>query len=182
MESALFKYVAANPFVQDDKPVIRFGDTIIISEDNKINNLTSGKIIYLDKINGKQEKMFILQNSSRMEDEDLEAVEDFSDNDAPDSASIPAELFLRLREIGILDDDVRSNNVGTSDYSRHLIQPWTIWKDYNLDPWDADIIKRVLRTKRESGKSADESRVMDYQKIIHICQEKIRQLTCNENL
>ena len=98
------------------------------------------------------------------------------------SYRIPEELYKKLNSLGLLDTDVRSGNVGTSDYSKHLIQPWTIWKDYNLDPWDADIIKRVLRTKRESGKSADESRVMDYQKIIHICQEKIRQLTCNENL
>lgn len=182
MESALFKYVAANPFVQDDKPVIRFGDTIIISENNEINNLSSGKIIHLDKLNGNQEKKFIIQNSSKMEDEDLETEEDFYSDNAPDSASIPVELFVKLRELGIIDDSVRASNVGTSDYSKHLIQPWTIWKEYNLDPWDADIVKRVLRTKRESGKSADESRVMDYQKIIHICQEKIRQLTCNENL
>lgn len=182
MESTLFKYVAANPFVQDGKSVINFGDTIIVSDDNKVNNLTSGKIIHLDKLNGGQEKMFIIQNSSRIEEEDLEAEEDFYGGNVPDSASIPAGLFIKLREIGIIDDSVRANNVGTSDYSKHLIQPWSIWKDYNLDPWDADIIKRVLRTKSESGKSADESRVMDYQKIIHICQEKIRQLTCNENL
>lgn len=180
MESALFKYVAANPFVQDGKPVIRFGDTIIISENNKINNLSSGKIIYLDKLNGNQEKMFIIQNSSRVEDEDLEVEEDFSDNDAPNSASISADLFLRLRKIGILDDDVRSNNIGTSDYSKHLIQPWSIWKDYNLNPWDADIIKRVLRTKKESGISDNEARIMDYEKIIHICKERIRQLKLEE--
>ena len=182
MESALFKYVAANPFVQDDQPVIRFGDTIIISENNEINNLSSGKIIRLDKLNGNQEKKFIIQNSSRIEDENLEAEEDFYSDNIPDSASIPAELFVKLRELGIIDDSIRISNVGTSDYSKHLIQPWSIWKDYNLDPWDADIIKRVLRTKSEPGKSAEESRVMDYQKIIHICQEKIRQLTCNKDL
>ena len=176
MESALFKYVAANPFVQDDKPVIEFGDTIIISENNEINNLSSGKIIRLDKLNGNQEKKFIIQNSSRIEDENLEAEEDFYSDNIPDSASIPAELFVKLRKIGILDDDVRSNNIGTSDYSKHLIQPWSIWKDYNLNPWDADIIKRVLRTKKESGKSEIESRIMDYEKIIHICKERIRQL------
>lgn len=91
--------------------------------------------------------------------------------------SIPKDLYMKLKDLGIVDDKVRNYNIGTSNYSKHLIQPWTIWKDYNLDPWDADIIKRVLRTKNEAGKSADESRVMDYQKIIHICQEKIRQLT-----
>jgi hypothetical protein len=61
-------------------------------------------------------------------------------------------------------------NIGMSDYSKHLIQPWHIWQCYNLDPWDADIIKRVLRTKQ------GDSRKMDYEKIIHICQERIRQI------
>lgn len=67
-------------------------------------------------------------------------------------------------------DDVRSYNVGGSDYAKHSIQPWDIWLEYQLNPWDADIVKRVLRTK--SG----ESRRLDYEKIIHIAQERIRQI------
>ncbi len=80
--------------------------------------------------------------------------------------------YQELKRLGILHDgeDVRSFNVGSSDYSRHTIQPWSIWIDYNLNPWDADIVKRVLRTKE------GESRIQDYEKIIHICQERIRQL------
>ena len=39
-----------------------------------------------------------------------------------------------------------------------------------LNPWDADIVKRVLRTKE------GEDRKLDYEKIIHVCQERIRQL------
>ena len=70
----------------------------------------------------------------------------------------------------MLNDKERSYNVGNSDYAKHFIQPWTIWLEYNLDPWDSDIIKRVLRTKE------GESRILDYEKIIHICNEKIRQL------
>lgn len=66
---------------------------------------------------------------------------------------------------------VRSHNIGTSDYSTKKIQPWDIWVEYQLNPWDADIVKRVLRTKK------GEDRTLDYQKIIHICQERIRQLT-----
>lgn len=66
--------------------------------------------------------------------------------------------------------DVRSHNVGASDYSKHAIQPWDIWMEYHLNPWDADIVKRVLRTK------STDSRRMDYEKIIHICEERIRQL------
>lgn len=87
------------------------------------------------------------------------------------------EFENKLRHLGIIDDTgTRKDNVGTSDYSEHVIQPWSIWLDYNLDPWDADIIKRVLRTKAEPCMSAAEARIVDYAKIIHICKEKIRQL------
>jgi len=64
---------------------------------------------------------------------------------------------------------VRSYNVGPSDYSDRKIQPWDIWLEYGLNPWDADIIKRVLRRKPNE-------RQLDYEKIIHICQERIRQI------
>lgn len=69
-----------------------------------------------------------------------------------------------------IDKEVRSYNIGSSNYSEYKIQPWSIWQEYNLNPWDADIIKRVLRTK------IDDSRKLDYEKIIHICKERIRQI------
>ena len=68
-------------------------------------------------------------------------------------------------------EKVQSYNVGKSDYAKHAIQPWDIWKDYNLNPWDADIIKRVLRTKE------GEERTLDYEKIIHICKYRIAELS-----
>ena len=86
----------------------------------------------------------------------------------------------RLIELGVLKTSKSScqdYNIGKSDYSEHVIQPWNIWMEYNLNPWDADIIKRVLRTKEESGISLEKSRIMDYKKIIHICKERLRQLT-----
>lgn len=86
------------------------------------------------------------------------------------SMEISDELYNRLNELGIILNDVRNGNVGTSDYSKHLIQPWAIWLEYNLNPWDADIIKRVLRNK------IGDTRRMDYEKIIHICKERLRQL------
>ena len=46
------------------------------------------------------------------------------------------------------EDAVRNHNVGNSDYAQHKIQPWDIWLEYKLNPWDADIVKRVLRTKK----------------------------------
>jgi hypothetical protein len=89
---------------------------------------------------------------------------------------IDLELYNRFNDLGLIPNDVRTGNVGKSDYSKHLIQPWSIWIDYNLNPWDADIVKRVLRTKEEPGMSATEARIMDYKKIKHICDERIRQL------
>lgn len=85
----------------------------------------------------------------------------------------------RLIELGVLKTDThscRDNHVGKSDYSHKIIQPWTLWMEYNLNAWDADIVKRVLRTKEEAGMSLKEARKMDYKKIIHDCQERIRQL------
>lgn len=86
---------------------------------------------------------------------------------------ISDELYNKLKYLGIVDSDTRSYNVGKSDYSKHIIQPWSIWIDYNLNAFDADIVKRVLRTKE------GEDRITDYEKIIHICQERIRQLSAN---
>lgn len=80
-----------------------------------------------------------------------------------------------MLDIDKLLDDVRNYNVGESDYSKHKIQPWDIWYSYQLNPWDADIVKRVLRHK------STDSREQDYIKIIHICLERIRQLRQENN-
>lgn len=69
------------------------------------------------------------------------------------------------------NENVQSYNVGKSDYAKHAIQPWDIWKEYNLNPWDADIVKRVLRSKE------GEARTLDYEKIIHICKYRIAELS-----
>ena len=90
--------------------------------------------------------------------------------------SIEESLYNRLEKLGLIPNEVRKDNVGKSDYSKHTIQPWSIWLDYDLNAWDADIVKRVLRTKEEPGMPYKESRIMDYNKIIHICKERIRQL------
>lgn len=74
------------------------------------------------------------------------------------------------------NEDIRSYNVGNSNYSKHKIQPWDIWREYNLNPWDADIVKRILREKEEPEMSKEDARIMDYEKIIHICKERIRQI------
>lgn len=68
-------------------------------------------------------------------------------------------------------ENVRSCNAGESDYSGHAIQPWDIWKEYGLDPWDADIVKRVLRSREGA------ERMLDYEKIIRICRYRIAELS-----
>ena len=102
-----------------------------------------------------------------------------SNNDAL-QVKIDWNLYKELKRLGIIYDckdevDIRSFNIGKSNYSKHLIQPWSIWIDWNLNAFDADIVKRVLRTKE------GESRVQDYEKIIHICNERIRQLNEDRN-
>lgn len=85
--------------------------------------------------------------------------------------TIDYSLYKRLKFLGIIhDSEVRSFNVGASDYAKKTIQPWSVWLDWELDPWDADIIKRIARHKKGESKS------LDYEKIIHICNEKLRQL------
>lgn len=76
----------------------------------------------------------------------------------------------------IFNENIHSFNVGTSNYSKHKIQPWDIWEEYNLNAWDADIVKRVLREKYQEGMSKEMSRIQDYQKIIHVCLKRIEQL------
>ena len=96
---------------------------------------------------------------------------------------ISDELYAKLEYLGIIQNEVRSHNVGKSNYSQKTIQPWTLWLDYpELTPWDDDIIKRVLRTKEEEGMSENEARKMDYEKIIHNCKERIRQLDIKERI
>ena len=85
------------------------------------------------------------------------------------TAGFGSDLY-KDKEVKEDKEDVRSYNVGASDYAKHKIQPWSIWLEYNLNPWDADIVKRVLRTKETDG------RRLDYEKIIHICKERIRQI------
>lgn len=87
------------------------------------------------------------------------------------NVSIEYSLYKKLKYLGIIPSEERSYNIGDSNYSKHIIQPWSIWLDYpELTSWDHDIIKRVLRTKKGELKESD------YEKIIHICEERLRQL------
>ena len=82
-------------------------------------------------------------------------------------------LFAGVLKDPASEDDVRATNVGASDYSRKsILQPWSIWHLWKneLTTWDFDIIKRLYRNK------LGESKILDYEKIIHICKERIREL------
>lgn len=73
-------------------------------------------------------------------------------------------------------NDVRSYNIGKSDYAKHCFQPWQFWIWYRLNPFDGDLLKRTLRSKET------DPRIMDYRKIKHICLERIRQFQNDENV
>ena len=72
-----------------------------------------------------------------------------------------------------MKEDVRSYNVGASDYATHKFQIWDLWIEYKLNSFDGDLLKRTLRHK------TTDPREMDYKKIIHICKERIRQIEEN---
>jgi len=86
------------------------------------------------------------------------------------TTKIIAENIAKMTASERQEGDTRDYHVGESNYSDFKIQPWDIWLEYDLNPWDADIIKRTLRTKK------GEERIMDYEKIIHVCKERIRQI------
>ena len=127
---------------------------------------------------GHDEIVSDLKESCREKIDWLEAfqkrMEQEPNDDTVNSRLLDEDTYKALIRLGVLDTSVRAYNRGTSDYSHHIIQPWTIWQDYNLNPWDADIVKRILRTKH------GDSRRLDYEKIIHICQECIRQIDIKE--
>ena len=75
-------------------------------------------------------------------------------------------------------ESIRNHNIGNSNYAKMPTgyQPWDLWKVYYLNPWDADILKRLLRTKVEPRMTPQASRTLDYEKIIHVCQERLNHI------
>ena len=50
----------------------------------------------------------------------------------PEHKIISREEYKKLARVGILNTSVRAYNRGNSDYSQHVIQPWSIWIDSAL--------------------------------------------------
>ena len=146
------------------------------------NPKTTVKIDTLESKNVTLDVQAIESEDTQAEDIFLDNTEDIKEKmlkDYDKFFTLNEYTIKRLIELGVLKTDVhscRDNHVGKSDYSEHVIQPWTIWLEYNMNAWDADIQKRLLRTKVEPGMALEEARKLDYQKIIHDAQERIRQL------
>ena len=129
-----------------------------------------------------EEFMENMQNEHHISDINDKVISNEMCKDDCKCKQISARLYKELERLGIIDNSgVRNDNAGTSNYSKHFIQPWTIWIDYPLlNSWDHDIVKRVLRQKVDAGYSAAEQRKLDYKKIIHDCEECIRQIEVTE--
>lgn len=101
--------------------------------------------------------------------------DDFLAASNANTTHIPTELYNQLNYLGLIPTTERAHNVGASDYSKQLIQPWSIWLSYpDLSAFELDIIKRILRTK------STDSRRLDYEKCQHILTELLRQLDAKE--
>lgn len=146
------------------------------------NPKTTVKIDTLESKDVTLDEQAIKSEDTQAEDIFLDNTEDIKEKmlkDYDKFFTLNEHTIKKLIEFGVLKTDIhscRDNHVGKSDYSHKIIQPWTLWLEYKLNAWDADIIKRILRTKEEAGMSPEEARKMDYKKIIHDSQERIRQL------
>ena len=129
-----------------------------------------------------EEFMENMQNEHHISEINDKVMSNETSKDDCGCKQISARLYKELERLGIIDNSgVRNDNAGTSNYSKHFIQPWTIWIDYpELNSWDHDIVKRVLRQKVDAGYSEAEQRKLDYKKIIHDCEECIRQIEVTE--
>ena len=96
--------------------------------------------------------------------------------DKKEKVLIDKELFDSLDRLGIIptEDNNRMYNIGASDYSRHIIQPWSIIHEYDLDYLKGSMLKRLLRSK------STDSSYQDMKKIKHEAGEWIRRHEMND--
>ena len=59
--------------------------------------------------------------------------------------------------------------VGGSHYKKFFIQPWTFIRKNGLNPFQANVIRYVVRYEDKNG-------IEDLQKIIHYCEMEIKLL------
>lgn len=72
--------------------------------------------------------------------------------------------FARIEpEIEIDATGVQNRQVGGDHYVRYAIQPWDIWREYSLDPWEASALKYLLRRKGKRLEDLEKCRhYLDY--------------------
>jgi len=75
--------------------------------------------------------------------------------------------YDKAGEVDVQYEDAKPSamdtQVGGDHYRQTGIQPWEIWKAYGLDPWQASVIKYILRAGRKENVPA----VQDYEKAKH---------------
>lgn len=178
-------YRGEDPYVYHEQPILTIGEIFEIENNTVVRNISNNN--KRTKVTPEILSEILIKSSEYDPAQDM----DYNMEDDPNVLKylnsdffiqLNKEIIEKLIQYGILrieKHSCREYHIGASNYSEHIIQPWAIWQDYNLNPWDADIIKRVLRTKTEPGRSTIEARKLDYQKIIHLCNERIRQLNDN---
>jgi hypothetical protein len=86
----------------------------------------------------------------------------------PDSKYTLEDYFRGLSKI-IMSDDARDKQIGGSHYRKGgEIQPWDIIKAWELDFWEGNVVKYVLRWKHKDG-------VQDLKKARHYLDYLIEQ-------
>lgn len=182
----IYIYKGSKPYTYHDECIVTIGDIFEVMKERAILNITQSNKFHklipevIEEILSESEEYDIDDDF----DPEFEGVnpKDYTKNLTGGTIinfyAKNKDKIHKLVELGVLsvEDSSRCFNVGDSNYAEQLIQPWTIWAAYKLNPWDADIIKRVLRTKTIPGVSPTDSRKEDYKKIIHVCQERLRQL------
>jgi len=64
-----------------------------------------------------------------------------------------------------LDITTASKQIAGDHYSKHQIQPWNIIDEYNLNYYEGNVLKYLLRRK--------DNRLIDLQKAIHYLEKCI---------
>ena len=66
-----------------------------------------------------------------------------------------------------------TKQVGGDHYKKHEIQPWDIIDEYDLNYYEGNILKYLLRNKTD--------RVEDLQKLIHYAEKEIENKSAKES-
>jgi hypothetical protein len=61
---------------------------------------------------------------------------------------------------GIHSPSTKDKQVGGDHYKGRKLQPWDLWEAFDLDPWEANALKYLLRWKDKNG-------VEDLKKAVH---------------